>query len=314
MRVLVATGSWQSQDSPAGLDSAQVGAALARAWARLGDEAAVLPVAPAGQGFADCLNRLTGSRPLSPRWPDAGEDRWTASSAPLGELLRSALESWAPVRPPVLELASAPWRDGGHGMMDALGPMASRLSGMTLVTSVEEADRQLTGLRGLVSTEARSEGMDPARMLRLDQVLCDWAAELTGAPQAGTAPGSGAAGGVGMAVSALGGEVTTGSRFLLEAAAAERSAATADLIVTGVRHLDAMSLTGEVISTVTGLAGRAGVPVIAMAATNEVSERELRASGLEAALALEPGTEPVGRSGAAAITDLAVPVARTWHW
>lgn len=291
MRVLVATDSWPGT----GLDSMTVGSALARAWADLGDEVAVIPMGAAGRGFGRCVEQLTGARTLCPDLPPAGPDRWTASSRPLVGCLRRAM---APVgvqgRCPILEIAAAPWRDGGRGAAPALEPP------VTLVTTREECERPLTGLRGLVSVEGRIEGMDPARMLSLDQQLCDWAYQLTGRPDAGTAPGSGAVGGLGLAVSALGGQITTGPRFLMAAADAETTAAGADLIVTGCRDLDMMTLESEVVSSVAELAGRVGVPVIAVSRTSSVSARELRESGLEAAM-------PVGASGAG-------PVARTWHW
>lgn len=313
MRVLVATDSWPALDSRAvgpALDSRAVGTALARAWAGLGDEVAVIPLGAAGRGFGRCLGQLTGARALSPRLPGGGPDRWTASSAPLGEYLRGAIE--ASGQRPVLEIPSAPWRDGGRGMAGTLGLPGTPSVPMSLITTAEEAERPLTGLRGLVSVEGRAEGMDPARMLRLDQELCEWAEELTGLPDAGTAPGSGAAGGVGLLVSAIGGEVTTGTRFLLDAAGAEATAAGADLIVTGCEELDAMSLAEEVVATVTALGGRVGVPVIAVTRTNSVSARELREAGLEAAQPLGPGTgEPVD---IAELTRRAEPVARTWHW
>lgn len=292
MRVLVATDSWRGSHAGAGLDSKTVGTALARAWAELGDEVAVIPMGAAGQGFGRCLEQLTGVRPLCPELPPAGSDRWTASSRPLADYLREAAPAGTQGR--VLEIAAAPWRDGGRGACPAIeGPV-------TLVTTRQESERPLTGLRGLVSVEGRAEGMDPARMLSLDQQLCDWAQQLTGRPDAGAAPGTGAAGGLGLLVSALGGQVATGPEFLMDAAGAETTAAAADLIVTGCQELNMMTLEGEVVSAVTELAGRVGVPVIAVTATSSVSARELRESGLEAAM-------PLGASDAG-------PVARTWHW
>ncbi len=337
MRVLLATDCWPGDDGRAGLDSWTVGTALARAWADLGDEIAVIPVGAAGAGFAGCLGRLaqvlgTGTEHPVALSPDVGRspgmirtdpDPWKASSAPLADCLTQLMPTQpASRRPTVLELADVPWRDGGRGMATALGLAGSTgsrpaLLPDTLVTTAEEVQRPLTGLRGLVSVEGREEGMDPARMLGLDQRLCDWAAELTGDADAGTVPGTGAAGGVGLVISALGGQITTGSRYLLDLAGAATTISSADLVVTGCRDLTMMSLDQEVVSTLTMMAGQAGVPVIAVTLTNTLPARQLRESGLEAALPIGPEGELPGSGGAvtaAELTRRAAPVARTWHW
>lgn len=337
MRVLLATDRWPGDDGWAGLDSWTVGTALARAWADLGDEVAVVPVGAAGAGFGGCLRRLgqvlgSGTRSpvaLSPQFGRSagmtrtGPDPWTASSAPLAGCLKQLMPAQsASRRSTVLELAGVPWRDGGRGMATALGLAGSPGNGSgllpdTLVTTREEVERALTGLRGLVSLEGREEGMDPARMLELDQRLCDWAAELTGDPDAGTVSGTGAAGGVGLVISALGGQITTGSRYLLDLAEAETTISSADLVVTGCRDLSMMSLDQEVVSTLTMMAGQAGVPVIAVTRTTVLPARQLRESGLEAALPIGPEGDfpgPDDAVTAAELTRRTVPVARTWHW
>lgn len=313
MRVLVATDSWT------GLRSRQVGTALARAWAGLGDEVAVIPMGTAGAGFRQAfedLREAAGLDILAPSLPDAGADRWTTGSEPLGRLIAGLPADGGRV---VIELSRAPWRDGGRGMVEYLRSRTGREGRQgrarlpIVVTTAEQAGLELTGLRGVVSLEGRAERMDPARMLALDQALCDWAEELTGDPEAGTVPGSGALGGIGLAVSALGGQVTTGPRLLLDLADARRTVSQADLVVTGCEHLDFQTLGGEVVTQVLKLAEPLGVPVIAVPLTSEVSARELRQARLEAAAPLDGG--PVG--GAAdmvAVTAAAGPVARTWHW
>lgn len=315
MRLLVATDSWRD------VGSRRVGAALARAWSALGDEVAVLPMGTAGAGFGRALSQLPEGRRLDvicPRLPEPSrpQDRWEASSAVLAPALTGARAGRGPL---LLELADAPWRDGGRGLARELGIDGAgggsepKSRPLHLVTTAEQAAQPLTGLRGVVSVEGRQQGMDPARMLALDQALCDWAAELTGDPAAGQTPGSGAAGGLGLLVSASGGTVTTGPQVLLEVAGARATIAGADLVVTGCDHLDFATLAGEVISGVIAAASPLGVPVIAVPRSSEVSARELRQAGLEAALPLD--VEGIG--GAARpeqITEAAGPIARTWHW
>lgn len=310
----MATDSWH------GADSQQVGAALGRAWRALDDEVAVLPMGTAGGGFRRALSELPEGRGvdvLAPRLPRPArpEDRWEEGS----EVLAPDLTCASGRGPLLLELADAPWRDGGRGLARRLGITGlgggaeSKGRRLDLVTTAEQAARPLTGLRGVVSVEARQQGMDPARMLSLDQALCDWAAELTGDPASGETPGSGAAGGLGLLVSAIGGTVTTGPQILMDLAGARATMAAADLVVTGCDHLDFATLAGEVIAGVIAAASPLGVPVIAVPRSTEVSARELRQAGLEAALPLDR-EEIAGPWSLEQITRAARPIARTWHW
>lgn len=363
MRVLVAVDAWGRWSS------AQVGTAVARAWARLGAEVALVPVASAGAGFtrawadlrharldhevvagtsvgvvedpATCLlaPELAVADPVGHGDHAPDPRRWEVSSRVLADILGrrvwggASLGSTAgePGREVLLELVDAPWRDGGAGWVeawdDARDPVASRGPGsggggrLTLVTSAEQAGAQCTGLRGIVSLEGRAEGMDPAKMLALDERLVVLAERLTGDRQAGTVPGSGACGGLGLAVQALGGRVVTGPEALLECAGARDSVRRADLVVTGCEHFDFGSMGGEVVSEVTALAGEAGVPVVAVCSTAEVASRELREHGIEAA---QPVGSPPHRDGHAHgrdpdafmawLDEACLPVARTWTW
>ena len=92
----------------------------------------------------------------------------------------------------VLELGQVPWRDGGRGAVEAGDSWLERT---TLVVNSRAAETQLTGLRGVVSTEGRAELMDADEMLRRDRELCEWVGELTDDDSSGQTPGAGAAGG-----------------------------------------------------------------------------------------------------------------------
>ena len=151
------------------------------------------------------------------------------------------------------------------------------------------AETQLTGLRGVVSTEGRAELMDADEMLRRDRELCEWAGELTDDDSSGQTPGAGAAGGLGMAVMARGGRVCTGTALLMEHAHAAATMDAADLVVTGCTEVNFGTMGGEVVTTVTQLAAGHMVPVIVVAGSVTASSRELRQTGIEDAQALFEG-------------------------
>ena len=70
------------------------------------------------------------------------------------------------------------------------------------------SSQPLLGLRGITSLAGRAAGLEPAELLATDAAL-DRFARLA-APEQAAAPGAGACGGLGFAVLALGGRLTTG--------------------------------------------------------------------------------------------------------
>lgn len=257
--------------------------------------------------------RAAGQVLIRPELPDLGQRRWDESSAVLANVVDGLT---SPDEHIVLELGQVPWRDGGRGAAEAGDSWLERT---TLVVNSRDAETQLTGLRGVVSTEGRAELMDADEMLRRDRELCEWAEELTGDDSSGQTPGAGAAGGLGMAVMARGGRVCTGPALLMEHARAAATMDAADLVVTGCTELNFGSMGGEVVTTVTQLAAGHMVPVIVVAGSVTASSRELRQTGIEDAQALFEGEvlDPEAQLVAVDpqwITACALPVARTWCW
>lgn len=360
MRVLVSTGAFRH------LTSAQTGAALARAWAELGAQCAVVPIAEANSGFgqawADLVGArseglisvdglavelhhepLTGSLCLSVHVP-AADDVDPLSSAPVGRAVAQALADFpAPAnaeapRELLLEVSGAAWHDGGAGFLHALGaraeqdldggvdalagvagvdlaPVRERLAGaaLTLVTSQDEAERHLVGLRGITSVRGHGRGDDPARMLATDQALMDLAAGC-GAAALATTPGSGALGGLGFAVLLLAGAVVTGPQVCAGRAGLQQSMERADLVVTGYDELEFGTKGGDLLPLVTELAQQSMKPVVAFARRNWISARELRTMGIEQAYGLAPATDGEHVLDEPAIMLAAAPSARTWSW
>ncbi|MFT4264251.1 MAG: glycerate kinase, partial [Nocardioides sp.] len=77
-------------------------------------------------------------------------------------------------------------------------------------------------------------------------------------------PGTGAAGGLGGALLALGGTLVPGFGHVARHLGLEGAVARADLVVTGEGRLDATSFAGKVVGGVAALATRHGVPVVAI--------------------------------------------------
>ena len=106
-----------------------------------------------------------------------------------------------------------------------LAPARALLGETELVGVVPAAQlgQPLLGLRGITSRAGREAGVDPELMLRTDAALEAFA--RLASPAQATAPGAGACGGLGFAVLALGGRLSTGPALTL--ASAGRSAGVA---------------------------------------------------------------------------------------
>lgn len=330
MRVLVATGAFQD------LTSAQTGAAMARAWAELGAQCAVVPIAETGQGFGRAWADLVQAGPTD--WSDVevfaadggmalrfvdenpAEADEPSSSERLGVSV-AALLAWAehdgrPLPELWLEVPAWTWGDGGAGFWHATRQCHARLRGLRLhlVTTSAQAGLQLTGLRGITAATMHTTGAHPGELLAADQRLVDWCTSM-GDPALGTTQGAGAVGGLGAAVLALGGDIVTGPREIARQARLADSVQQADLVVTGYDELDFGSKGGDLVPVVTELAESAGRPVVALARHNWISARELRTMGVEQGYALQ--SEDQGEAEvltADGITAACRTIAGTWHW
>lgn len=325
MRVLVCC------DGLGRLTSAETGAALGRAFARRGAQVAVVPMATGDTPLRDALDALgavgtyvgTGA-PAAVVGVDGA-----STSVEVGRALAHALEG-RPERV-VLDLTGLATHDAGAGLLAALGasadvPLDAGAEGLVGLGSVDlgparaavgeteligvipraERDDLLLGLRGLTARRGHPVVADPALMLRVDEALDRFAAAL-GVPDA---PGVGAAGGAALAVLALGGRLTTGVELCAEAAGLARSAHLADVIVTGADSVDFGSRGGDVVMFASDIAEEALKPCVAIGRTVEISGRELRTLGIEAAYPLGVPTT----ASAEQITDAAASVAASWTW
>ena len=128
-------------------------------------------------------------------------------------------------------------------------------------------------------------------------------------------PGAGAAGGLGVALAALGARRVAGGELVRDVAGLDEALARADLVVTGEGRLDAQSLHGKLVSVVAARAREQGVPCIALAGQVDMSTGEALEAGLEGvySVAADAGSvEAALAEPAARLADLAEGVAKRW--
>lgn len=222
--------------------------------------------------------------------PLMGEARTplTATTRGVGELLLDA--SGRGVKKVLLGLGGSATNDCGVGMAAALGfrfldgggaelePLAGNLARIeeilppqTLpdlcVTAACDVDNPLTGPQGATAVFGPQKGVTPELQPELEAGMAHMGVlleRLTGRPVT-CLPGSGAAGGLGAAVTAfLGGSLRPGIELLLDAAGFDGLLESADLVLTGEGRIDGQSAHGKVPAGV-GLRCKAkGVPCAAL--------------------------------------------------
>jgi glycerate kinase len=275
---------------------------------------------------------------LEVRGPEVGaEIPYEASSIPLGAATAELLSAHSPSHL-LLDLAGLWVHDGGAGLLAGLGaradvpldrgvrglsgigaldlgPAKAALEGVELIGVVPAAERSqaLVGLRGITSLRGRSAVVEPEVMLGTDLAL-ERFASLAAADLADVA-GAGACGGLGFAVLALGGRLTTGSGLALDSAGLTRRSV--DLVVTGCSVFDFAARGGGVVAAAAEAASAALAPCIVLAGEVVIGAREMRTMGIEAAYAVRDSAadRPVPPDVTAdQLAALARRVARSWTW
>ncbi|WP_328306519.1 glycerate kinase [Actinomycetospora sp. NBC_00405] len=207
--------------------------------------------------------------------------------------------------------------DGGGALaraarLDGLADVRARFEGVDLVVAAD-VDHVLTGPEGAAAVFGPQKGADEETVAALDAALTAWA-EVLGDGLADR-PGSGAAGGLGVALAALGARRVAGGELVREVAGLDEALARADLVVTGEGRLDAQSLHGKLVSVVAARAREQGVPCIALAGQVDMSTGEALEAGLEGvySVAADAGSvEAALAEPAARLADLAEGVAKRW--
>ncbi|HJE52105.1 MAG TPA: hypothetical protein K8V15_09075, partial [Tessaracoccus flavescens] len=200
MKVVVAS------DAIAGLSAREASETIARAFADGGAAVAVIPLAVSGDelraavevaadgvGFASPVDAV-----------DAGEALASALGDLVLDLTATQVAAWG----------AATLQAFGDDPATALAAARERWAGRELVALVADGqqERPLTGMHGYAATEGREAGLALAQVLEADREGERWL-EALGLEQG---PGSGATGGLGLLIQAMGGRVADPLTYLAE--------------------------------------------------------------------------------------------------
>ncbi len=236
----------------------------------------------------------------------AGASR--AHSAGLGRQIAAIARSGAPRV--LVGLGGTGCSDGGTGLMLALGarmwdaagaeitldsphPLLARPVRVELpvtpceLVALADVDSPLLGPTGAARMFGPQKGADAALVARLETAMEGWATALAeaGADVAGV-PGSGAAGGLGAAVLALGGAIEPGLARLLDESGASQAFQGADLVLTGEGSIDRQTARGKVPDAIARLAKDGSPGVVVVGLGGRVEEVD---SALDAAVPIHAG-------------------------
>ncbi|WP_336644558.1 glycerate kinase [Microbacterium sp. USHLN186] len=245
--------------------------------------------------------------------PDGEKSALEATSRGTGELIVAALDHGCTSI--VLGVGGSACTDGGAGMLQALGvalrtldrpvrpggaglvDLASaditgldpRLNGVDFVLAAD-VDNPLLGDRGAAAVFAPQKGASADDVAVLEAGLARLAEllePLPGVRPSATAPGAGAAGGVGYAALAVLGAVREPGIDVIQrlTGLAERIA-DADLVITGEGSLDDQSLGGKTPLGVSAASARAGKPVVAVCGRTTLDAAQADAAGFARVYAL----------------------------
>jgi glycerate 2-kinase len=260
------------------------------------------------------------------------------SSRPIGDAIRALLTGRAAFRM-LVDLAGLCVHDAGAGLLGALGatadgPLDRGVAGLDGLSKVDLAparalvgdtaligvvpatqlSQPLLGLRGITSLAGREANVEPERMLRTDAAL-EAFAQLSSPTHKATL-GAGACGGLGFAMLALGGRLSTGPAVTLASPTGQHGLRGVDLVVTGCSVFDFGSRGGGVVAAMAEAAAAALIPCIVIAGEVLIGTREMRTMGIEAAYPVREllGDDPHGQISEEELAITARRVARSWSW
>jgi glycerate 2-kinase len=259
------------------LSASAAAEALVDGFRRAGADAVALPIADGGEGTAEVFHAALGgdwrvaevADPLGrrhrARWLALADGRAVveaaaavglpllapteldplrASSRGFGELISAALDGGAEGL--LLGVGGVATVDGGVGLREVLDELPVPAVVLCDVTSVLADAARLYGPQKGASAE---DVVVLERRLLADEELAPYAA----------LPGSGAAGGLGAALAALGADLVRGAESVLDLLDFGRRLATCDLAVTGEGTVDVTTAEGKAPGVAAGRCRAAGV-------------------------------------------------------
>ncbi|GFN22660.1 glycerate kinase [Thermanaeromonas sp. C210] len=238
-----------------------------------------------------------------------------------GELIRHALD--AGCRRLIVGIGGSATNDGGAGMAQALGvrlldqdgeeiPRGAaglerlhRIDSQSLDPRIREAeimvacdvDNPLCGPRGASAVYGPQKGATPEMVPRLDAALARLADIIVRdlGKEVRNLPGAGAAGGLGAGLVAfLGATLRPGIELVMEAVNLEKILAQgADLVITGEGEINSQTVHGKVPVGVARLAGKYGIPVVALVGSIGEGANAVLEQGIKGFMSIVPRPVPL---------------------
>ncbi|MFB8349004.1 glycerate kinase family protein [Streptomyces niveus] len=248
--------------------------------------------------------------------PAGLRDPGSTTTYGVGELIRAALDLGA--RRVLVGCGDSGTSDGGAGALQALGARLTDHHGRELApggaalgelvrVDTSGLDRRLAatellvacnpfnvlcGPQGVARVFGPQKGAGPADVEVLSAALERWATVLTRdlSPRIDlrTAPGTGASGGLGAGLAAVGARLLPRFDVLLDRLDLDARLARADLVITAEGALDHQTVRGKIPAEVASRAHAAGVPVFVLAGTIGPGAHMVRAIGVDAYSAILP--------------------------
>ncbi|NUW63554.1 glycerate kinase [Cronobacter sakazakii] len=245
--------------------------------------------------------------------PAAQRDPRITTSYGTGELILAALERG--VKAIIIGIGGSATNDGGAGMMQALGARfldgegrelapggaaLARLERLDLsaldprlaqvsVTAACDVDNPLCGEKGASAVFGPQKGATPAMVTELDAALRRFGEQLEAATGKAiiSAPGAGAAGGMGAALlGMLNAELRPGIEIVIESLGLAQAVRDADLVITGEGRLDSQSIHGKTPVGVARVAKQFQRPVVAIAGSLTPDYQIVHEHGIDAAFSV----------------------------
>ncbi|ELQ6141636.1 glycerate kinase [Cronobacter sakazakii] len=245
--------------------------------------------------------------------PTAQRDPRITTSYGTGELILAALEQG--VKAIIIGIGGSATNDGGAGMMQALGARFLDGEGCELapggaalawlerldlsaldprlaqvsVTAACDVDNPLCGEKGASAVFGPQKGATPAMVTELDAALRRFGEQLEAATGKAiiSAPGAGAAGGMGAALlGMLNAELRPGIEIVIESLGLAQAVRDADLVITGEGRLDSQSIHGKTPVGVARVAKQFQRPVVAIAGSLTPDYQIVHEHGIDAAFSV----------------------------
>ena len=228
------------------------------------------------------------------------------SSYGTGELVLDAVKNGA--KHLKIALGGSATIDGGLGFLQALGasfktksqlpkgaagkhlswilsvdlePVTQFLKGIS-ITGLVDVQVPLLGDHGAAKLFGPQKGASPEMIPELESGLAHWEDLLSKASGLSlkTERGAGAAGGMGMALLALGGKLESGFEFVSQTLKLEDLMRGCDLVITGEGRLDHSSREGKAPICVSRMAQKLGIPCVAIVGSLDPGVHWLKEEGI----------------------------------